>query len=101
MAQLPCAAIGMMFDRVSAQLIRRRNKCGITLLYLNIQTRTDQTGDATQIARGRCVNGRTADFANTGDVRYGGHLRFLLMRACGGTNIPKQNDEARMSNDEG
>src|SRR6476620_8694827 len=63
----------MMLDRVSTQLTRRRSKCGITLLYLSIQTGTNQTGDATQIASGRCVNGRTAGFANMRAFANRGH----------------------------
>ena len=65
MPQLPQIAVRMMLDRVSTQLIRRRSKCGITLLCLTIQTGGNQTCDATQIARGSRVKGRAAGFANT------------------------------------
>ena len=80
MAELPYTAIGMMLDRVSTQLIRRRSECGITLLCLTIQTGSNQTGDATQIARGSRLNGRTAGLANTRVFANCRHQDSLLIR---------------------
>src|SRR5262249_60401940 len=99
MTQLPCTTIGMMLDRVSTQLIPRRRKCGITLLCLSIQTGSNQTGDATQIACGSCIDRRATNFANTSVLTYGRHRELLLRRPSSGANTWRENDECLMTKD--
>src|SRR5690242_16754559 len=76
--QLPCTAIRMMLNVVSTQLIRDRSNCGVTLLCLSIQTGSNQTGNATQIAGGSCLHRRAAGFANTLALTYGRHCDLLM-----------------------
>src|SRR5262249_51158189 len=78
MAQLTSTTIRMMLDRLSTELIRRQSKCGFTLACFSIQTGSNQTGDATEIASGGSFNGRAAYFADTCALSYGRHCDFLM-----------------------